>query len=102
MLKTSLRFLGISVICLILADIEVTTLDPWIELRRMIQGALTPDVYVLWDFRAAFLNTLVFALCGITFGILLGAPLSLLFHRPTVRIGCALVRADGRCVSGYP
>ena len=93
MLKTSLRFLGISVICLILADIEVTTLDPWIELRRMIQGALTPNVYVLWDFRAAFLNTLVFALCGITFGILLGAPLSLLFHRPTVRIGCALVRA---------
>jgi phosphonate transport system permease protein len=92
-LKTSLRFLGISVICLFFADIEVTTLDPWIELGRMFRGAITPEPSVLWDFRVALLNTLVFAICGITLGIAAGAPLSLLFHYQPVRIGCALVRA---------
>ena len=93
MLKTTLRFLCISVICVFFADIEITTLDPWIELGRMFRGALTPDPSALWDFRGAILNTLVFALCGITLGIAAGAPLSLLFHYRPVRITCALIRA---------
>lgn len=93
MLKTSLGFLGVSIICLLFADIEVTTIDPWIELGRMLKGAATPDLRVLWDFRTAILNTLVFAICGIAIGVAVGAPLSLFFHLRPVRVVCALVRA---------
>lgn len=93
MLRTSLRILGISAICLYFADLEITTLDPWIEMRRMFAGALSPDLPALWSYRDAILNTVVFALCGIALGLLLGAPLSLLFHHHPVRVFCALIRA---------
>ena len=93
MLKASVRLLGVAIVCLLFADIEISTLDPWLEGRRMLLGAVTPDVASLWDFRTAILNTLVFALCGVSIGLVGGIPLALLFHHRAVRITCAAVRA---------
>ena len=93
MLKTSLRFLALALFLLFFADLEVTTLDPWIELQRIAVGAITPDLASLWTIRTALLNTLVFALCGITLAITLSIPLTLMFHRAPVRMFCAMVRA---------
>ena len=93
MLRTSLYFVGVGLICLALADVEVTTLDPWQELRRIAVGFATPDFPVLYTFREALLNTVTFAFCGITLGVAGGSVLALFFHITAVRIFCAFIRA---------
>lgn len=93
MLRTSLAFLGLALLCLLLADIEITTLDPWGEIQRMAFGAVTPDVSVLYTFRHALLNTLTFAFCGIALSIVGGSILAFFFHLTPVRLFCAFIRA---------
>ena len=93
MLRTSLQFVGVALVCLALADLEVTTLDPWGELRRIGFGFLTPDLPVLYTFREALLNTVTFAFCGITLGLALGSVLALFFQVTAVRLFCAFIRA---------
>jgi len=92
-LRVSLTFLGLGILCLLLADIEVSTLHPWLEIRRMFLGTITPDIPVLYTFRSALLNTVVFAFCGITLGVLFGSVLALFFHLTPVRLFCAFIRA---------
>ncbi|MDP6037179.1 MAG: ABC transporter permease, partial [Candidatus Latescibacteria bacterium] len=93
MIRTSLTFLAIALACLMLADIEITTIDPWSELRRMALGAITPDLSALYAFRSALLNTLTFAFCGITLGVIGGSLLSAGFHFTPIRLFCAFIRA---------
>ena len=93
MLRTSLQFVGVALVCLVLADLEVTTLDPWRELQRIGLGFLTPDLPVLYTFREALLNTVTFAFCGISLGLALGSVLALFFQVTAVRLFCAFIRA---------
>lgn len=93
MLKTSLTFLAVAAACLLLADIEITTLNPWGELRRMAWGAFTPEFSVLYEFRNALLNTLTFAFCGIAFGVLFGSLFAFFFDHAAIRLFCATIRA---------
>lgn len=93
MLKTSLFFLLIAILCIFAADIEITTLNPWHELNLMLAGAATPDFYSLYEFRAAILNTITFAFCGISIGVVFGAALSFFFKFTPVRLFCAFIRA---------
>ncbi len=93
MLKTSLYFLAIALVCLTIADIEITTLDPWQEIRRIALGWVTPDLFVLYTFKDALLNTLTFAFCGISLGVVFGGLLAFFFHLTPVRLACAFVRA---------
>ena len=62
MLKTSLVFVGIALIAILLADLEVSTQYPWLEMSRMVSGAFTPDLPVVWEFKSSLFNTVVFAL----------------------------------------
>ena len=41
--KTTLAFVGVALICLPFADLEIITLHPWIELGRMALGVVTPN-----------------------------------------------------------
>ena len=41
--KTSFGFVALAAVCLLFADVSITTLDPWSEIRRMAWGVLTPD-----------------------------------------------------------
>ena len=93
MLRTSLIFIPIALLCVFVADIEITTRDPWGELQRMAWGVLTPDVSVLFTFRTALLNTLTFAFCGLSLGIVGGSILTFFFHLTPVRLFCAFIRA---------
>lgn len=93
MLKTSLTFLIIALLCLLVADIEITTLHPWAEIQRMALGALTPDTSALYTFRTALLNTLTFAFCGISLGIMGGSLLAFFFPLTPIRLFCAFIRA---------
>ncbi len=93
MLNTSLLFLALAVAAAAGGDLEITTLAPWPELLRMIQGALTPDFRSLFTIFGALLNTVIFALCGIVLGVAAGGMLALFFDRAGVRLFCAFIRA---------
>ena len=93
MLKTSLFFVAIALIALLLADLEISTLHPWTELSRMAWGVITPDVTSLWNLKLALLNTVVFAFCGIFFAVVLGIGLAFAFRFTPVRLFCAFIRA---------
>ena len=93
MLRTSLFFAAIALLAVLLADLEISTLDPWIELRRMAVGAVTPDIPALWGFKSALLNTVIFALCGTFFGVVFGIGLGFVFRHTSVRLFCAFIRA---------
>ncbi|MCZ6680920.1 MAG: ABC transporter permease [Candidatus Poribacteria bacterium] len=93
MLRTSLFLAAIALIALLMADLEISTLHPWTELSRMAWGAVTPDLPTVWDLKSALLNTVVFALCGIFLGVVLGIGLAFGFRFTPVRLFCAFIRA---------
>lgn len=93
MLKTSLFFVAIALLAFLLADLEISTLDPWLEFGRMAKGAVTPDFLAVWGFWHALLNTVVFALCGICLAVVFGVSLAFFFRFTPVRLFCAFVRA---------
>jgi len=80
MLKTSLIFVGIAFVAVVLADLEVSTQHPWLEMGRMLEGIFTPELPVIWEFKASLLNTAVFALCGTFLGVILGIGLAFFFQ----------------------
>ena len=93
MLKVSLSFLAVALFCLGLADIEVTTLNPWQEIGRIAAGFVEPDLPVLFGFREALLNTVTFTFCGIAIGLGFGSILAFFFQFTPVRLFCAFIRA---------
>jgi len=93
MLKTSLYFVGVALICLWVADLSISTLDPWAEMGRMAHGALTPDPSAVFTVLGALVNTVTFALCGVSLGVVGGIGLAFFFARTPVRLACAFMRA---------
>ncbi len=67
-LKTSLWFCGVALLCLFLADLEISAMNPWRELGRMALGALTPDFRDGRLLAEAMLNTVAFAFLGVAVG----------------------------------
>ncbi|MDE0298288.1 MAG: ABC transporter permease [Candidatus Poribacteria bacterium] len=101
MLKTSLIFAAIALSALLLADLEISTLDPWLEFGRMAKGAVTPDFLAVWGFWHALLNTVVFALCGICLAVVFGVVLAFFFRFTPIRLFCAFVRAIHEIFWGF-
>ncbi len=93
MLRTSLYFLLIAGVALFAADISVTTLEPWGELKRLGMGLVTPDFFSLPEFGRALFNTVSFALIGVVVAIVSGMILSLFFDCTPVRLFCAFIRS---------
>lgn len=91
--RTVCWFLAIAAVCLLFADLAVTTVSPWEELGRLLLGAATPDFFGTDDLAFAILYTIAFALLGVAFGNFFGFLLALLFTNRLVRTVCAFVRA---------
>ena len=91
--KTSLGFVAVAVICLVFADISITTLDPWSEMKRIAWGAVTPDFSAFTGIGMVILRTIAFALLGVALGAVGGFMLSQVFHLGPVRWFCASIRA---------
>lgn len=91
--RASVVFLVIGLACLAVADIEVSTLDPWTELWRLAWGFVTPDFTATEYLFEALLYTVAFAVLGVALGNFLGFLLALVFDWRVVRVGCAFVRA---------
>ena len=91
--KVSMGFVAVAMVCLVFADISITTLDPWSEMKRMAWGAVTPDFSVVAGIGMVIVRTIAFALLGVALGALGGFMLSQVFHLGPVRWACASVRA---------
>ena len=90
---TTFGFFAVAIVCAIFADIEITAVNPWIDLGRMARGLVTPDFYATEGLGEALLYTIAFALLGVAFGNIVGCGLALVFFSRTVRVGCAFIRA---------
>lgn len=86
-------FVLTAVISLFFADIEVISLEPWQELKKLFMGLLSPDWSHPAEIAEAFLQTLAFAILGVTGGGIVGFLLALIFHWRWVQISCAFIRA---------
>ena len=91
--RTSLAFFAIALLCLVFADVAVTTVHPWVELGRLVTGIFTPDFLATENLPAALGYTVAFAVLGVAVGNVLGFFLALLFFSRIVRVGCAFVRS---------
>ena len=83
--KTSLAFLAIALACLLVADLRVSTQDPWGELWRIARGFLTPDFLAYRELIEALAKTVAFALLGVGLGAIAGFGLALAFRWRAVR-----------------
>lgn len=91
--NTSLGFLVIALLCLLVSDFEVHSVDPWTELARIGWGLLTPDFFSTEQLLDALLNTLAFALLGVALAVMIGGLLALCFNVRAVRLFCAFIRS---------
>ena len=92
-LKTSLWFCGVALLCLFLADLEISAMNPWRELGRMALGALTPDFRDGRLLAEAMMNTVAFAFLGVAVGSAAGLGMALIFRYRFVRVLCAALRS---------
>ncbi len=93
MLRVSGLFVVVALGCLLIADVHITTLDPWSELQRMALGFATPDFSAVGDIGWVLVRTVAFAFCGVALGGVGGFVLSQFFHVGPVRWVCAFIRA---------
>ena len=85
-------FFVIAVACLLLADIAVTTLSPWAELRRLFAGIVRPDFLSVEILSVVY--TVAFAVLGVGIGATLGFCLAIVYPRSAaVRGVCVVVRS---------
>jgi len=93
MLRTSLGFVAVALVCLFFADLEISSVHPWSELGRFASGLITPDFTAVESLGTALLRTVAFAFVGVALGAAAGFFLSLAFGWRLVRAGCAFIRA---------
>jgi len=91
--RTSLGFVGVALVCLLFADLEIAAVNPWREMGRLLTGLVTPDLTAVDYLGTAMLRTLAFAFVGVALGAAGGFVLALLFGSRLVRTLCAFVRA---------
>jgi phosphonate transport system permease protein len=91
--KITLSIWLIALVILPFADIEVISFDPFIELSRMLEGLMTPDFLATEYLFQAIIQTINFAILGVFVGLVLGAPLALIYQHPIVSSCCAFLRA---------
>jgi phosphonate transport system permease protein len=91
--KVSFIFLAVAVAGLLVADIAITTANPWRDLGQFFLGVATPNFFSTEGLATALLRTVAFAFVGVALGSFFGFLLALVYRRLSVRIFCAFIRA---------
>ncbi len=91
--RITVLFIVIGLICAGLADLSISTVEPWGEMARLALGMLTPDPGSLPEVASALLTTVAFGFLGVFLGSVSGFGLALLFRHRPVRTLCAFARA---------
>jgi phosphonate transport system permease protein len=90
--SASVLFLLIAALALGLADIAVSTVNPWSEMRRLAAGLVRPDLFSIEAMSVVW--TVAFAVLGVSIGATAGLLLALVFARfRAIRLLCAFLRS---------
>ncbi len=90
--NTSLLFLVSALLCLAVADIAVTALNPWTEMLRLARGILRPDILSIEAWSVVW--TVAFAVVGVGIGATAGFLLAIAFpHFAAVRVSAMVLRS---------
>jgi phosphonate transport system permease protein len=90
--NTSLWFLMSALLCLGVADIAITALNPWGEMLRLLRGILRPDVLSIEAWSVVW--TVAFAVVGVGIGATAGFLLAIAFPRfAAVRVSAMVLRS---------
>jgi len=90
--NTSLFFLISALLCLAVADIAITALNPWAEMLRLARGILRPDVLSIEAWSVVW--TVAFAVVGVGIGATAGFLLAIAFpHFAAVRVSALVLRS---------
>jgi phosphonate transport system permease protein len=92
-LRAAMALLALALLCAPLADLEITTREPWPELARLARGAVTPRLSQPALLAEALGKTLGFALLGVAAAAACGFLLALGYSRAPVRWTCSLLRS---------
>lgn len=85
-------FAAAALAALFLADLHVTSLNPWADLKRLLGGLIHPDVFSVEGWSVVY--TIAFAVLGVSLGAGAGFLLAIPFARSRlVRLLCASLRA---------
>src|SRR6266508_3436210 len=91
-LSASNLFLLIAALAFMLADLKVSALDPWAEMRRLVLGLVRPDLLSIEVMSVVW--TVAFAVLGVSLGASTGFLFALSFARlRAIRILCAFLRS---------
>jgi phosphonate transport system permease protein len=90
--STSLWFLITALLCLAVADIAVTALNPWGEMLRLARGILRPDFLSIEAWSVVW--TVAFAVVGVAIGASAGFVLAIVFPRfALIRVSALVLRS---------
>ena len=91
--STSFYIAVIAGLCLLIADIEIINANPWLELKAMGRGLMSPHIVSYAELFNGLANTLSFALQGMAVAVVAGFLLALAYRHWWVRGFCAFIRA---------
>jgi phosphonate transport system permease protein len=90
--NTSLMFLISALLCLAVADLAITALNPWAEMLRLVRGILRPNVLSIEVWSVVW--TVAFAVVGVALGATAGFALAIVFpHFAAVRVSALALRS---------
>jgi phosphonate transport system permease protein len=90
--NVTLTMLGSAFASLLVADIAVSALNPWADLRRLAWGILKPDLAAIEMWSVVW--TVAFAVVGVGLGAVAGFGLAILYPKsPAVRRFAVIVRS---------
>jgi phosphonate transport system permease protein len=85
-------FLLVAAGAFLIADLSITALDPWQEIRRLMAGLMQPDVFSIEVLSVVW--TVAFAVLGVSLGAFVGFLFALVFaHLRSIRLLCAFLRS---------
>src|SRR5688500_17666660 len=85
-------FLFVAAAALLVADLSISALDPWQEMRRLLAGLVQPDIFSIEAMSVVW--TVAFAVLGVSIGATAGFMLALVFASlRSIRILCAFLRS---------
>lgn len=90
--RVSALLVAAALVSVVAADIEITSLDPWADLKRLGLGILTPDFRAIEPWSVIW--TVAFAVVGVGLGSITGFGLAILYPRSAaVRRFAVIVRS---------
>jgi phosphonate transport system permease protein len=90
--SASSMFLVVAAAALMIADLSISALDPWQEMRRLVAGLARPDIFSIETMSVVW--TVAFAVLGVSIGATVGFLFALVFARlRSIRLLCAFLRS---------